>query len=282
MKDKTNNCQLPIVIVLAAMLAGCASQKREAYLMDAPRDVAMPVEKSYSLRIFPGDRLYIYVYSQTPESATPFNEETNRTQYSVQTVVNNQQEYKPVGHLVGSDGTMLFPILGSLNTTGLSTSELAHEIERRLKDGNYVKDAIVSVSLMNFRATVIGEVAHPQQLHADGDRLTILEAIARCGDVTMDGMRNCVMVVRTTDGRETVDTVDLTSRSLLEGPYYYLQQNDIVYVCPTKKKQRRAYRNEDWPIYLNTGVQAVRFAYTTIYRYLFNPRVREAIEESQK
>lgn len=282
MKIKANNSLPPIVIALAMLLWGCTSQKRQAYLMDAPRGVAMPVEKSYSLRIFPGDRLYIFVYSQTPESAVPFNEETNRTQYSAQTTVNNKKEYKPVGHLVGSDGTILFPLLGGLNTTGLSTSELAHEIERKLKDGNYVNDAIVSVSLMNFRATVIGEVAHPQQLHADGNRLTILEAIAQCGDVTMDGMRSCVMVVRTTDGRETVDTVDLTSRSLLESPYYYLQQNDIVYVCPTKKKQRTAYRNEDWPIYLNTGVQAVRFAYTTIYRYLFSPRVHEAIEELQK
>lgn len=264
-------------LLLTVLLTGCAAQKDYTYLKDAPRDTTMQISNNYSIHIFPEDRLYIYVYSQTPESAVPFNEETNRTDYTARTTGSNVRHYEPVGHLVGTDGTIHYPILGNLSTTGLTTSDLAHDIERRLVEGHYVNDPIVSVSLMNFRATVIGEVARPQQIHAEGNRLTILEAIAQCGDVTMDGMRNCVVVVRKSDAGETIDTVDLTSRSLLDSPYYYLQQNDIVYVTPTKKKQRIAYRNEDWPTYLNTGIQAVRFAYGTIYRYLFNPRTREVL-----
>lgn len=260
-----------LLIPALLLLLSCSTQQKYAYLEDAPRDKALPVTQTYSSRIFPGDQLYIYVYSQTPESVIPFNEETNRTDYTARTKVSTlRKQFKPRGHTVGTDGSLIFPILGTLQTSGITTEQLGHEIERRLKEGNYVTDPIVSVSLMNFRVTVIGEVTVPQQLHADGNRMTILEAIARCGDVTMDGVRSNVIVIRTTDGTETVDSVDLTSRKLLESPYYYLQQNDIVYVTPTEQKKRIAYRNEDWPKYLSTGISAVQLAYMTIYRFYYS------------
>lgn len=266
------NCLISAILMIL-LLAGCATPQRYAYLEDAPRHVKMPVAHNYSSTIFPGDVLYIYVYSQTPETAVPFNEETNRTDYSAWTNINNtSKSFQPRGHQVDAKGDMIFPLIGIVNTTGMTTDSLAHHLERCLIDGNYVTDPIVTVSLMNFRVTVIGEVAQPSQLHSTGNRMTILEAIAQCGDVTMDGRRDRVVVVRSNGGEEVVDTVNLTSRTLLESPYYYLQQNDIVYIVPTKKKQRIAYRNEDWPQYLSTGLEAVRFAYTTIYRWFIDPK----------
>ena len=273
MKNKTY-----ILMAAVLLLVGCQQQKY-AYLENAPRHVKMPITTNYTTAIFPGDVLYIYVYSQTPESAAPFNEETNRTDYTRQMqTYTNTKAFKPRGHLVGSDGSIVFPLLGTISTTEKTADSLAHEIEQRLIAGHYVMDPIVTVSLMNFRVTVIGEVVNPQQLHADGNRMTIFEAIALCGDVTMDGKRDQVVVVRSHGGKETIDTVNLTSRTVLESPYYYLQQNDIVYVVPTKKKQRTSYRNEDWPQYLSTGLEAVRFAYTTIYRWVFNPTTRNYFE----
>lgn len=273
MKNKTY-----ILMAAVLVLVGCQQQKY-AYLENAPRHVKMPITTNYTTAIFPGDVLYIYVYSQTPESAAPFNEETNRTDYTRQMqTYTNTKAFKPRGHLVGSDGSIVFPLLGTISTTEKTADSLAHEIEQRLIAGHYVMDPIVTVSLMNFRVTVIGEVVNPQQLHADGNRMTIFEAIALCGDVTMDGKRDQVVVVRSHGGKETIDTVNLTSRTVLESPYYYLQQNDIVYVVPTKKKQRTSYRNEDWPQYLSTGLEAVRFAYTTIYRWVFNPTTRNYFE----
>lgn len=273
MKNKTY-----ILMAAVLLLVGCQQQKY-AYLENAPRHVKMPITTNYTTAIFPGDVLYIYVYSQTPESAAPFNEETNRTDYTRQMqTYTNTKAFKPRGHLVGSDGSIVFPLLGTISTSEKTADSLAHEIEQRLIAGHYVMDPIVTVSLMNFRVTVIGEVVNPQQLHADGNRMTIFEAIALCGDVTMDGKRDQVVVVRSHGGKETIDTVNLTSRTVLESPYYYLQQNDIVYVVPTKKKQRTSYRNEDWPQYLTTGLEAVRFAYTTIYRWVFNPTTRNYFE----
>lgn len=273
MKNKTY-----ILMAAVLLLVGCQQQKY-AYLENAPRHVKMPITTNYTTAIFPGDVLYIYVYSQTPESAAPFNEETNRTDYTRQMqTYTNTKAFKPRGHLVGSDGSIVFPLLGTISTSEKTADSLAHEIEQRLIAGHYVMDPIVTVSLMNFRVTVIGEVVNPQQLHADGNRMTIFEAIALCGDVTMDGKHDQVVVVRSHGGKETIDTVNLTSRTVLESPYYYLQQNDIVYVVPTKKKQRTSYRNEDWPQYLTTGLEAVRFAYTTIYRWVFDPTTRNYFE----
>ncbi|MBR5092860.1 MAG: polysaccharide biosynthesis/export family protein [Bacteroidales bacterium] len=273
MKSKTY-----ILIAAVLLLVGCQQQKY-AYLENAPRHMKMPITTTYATTIFPGDVLYIYVYSQTPETAAPFNEETNRTDYTRQLqTYTNAKAFQPRGHLVGSDGSIVFPLLGTLSTTEKTADSLAHEIEQRLMDGHYVADPIVTVSLMNFRVTVIGEVANPQQLHADGNRMTIFEAIAQCGDVTMDGKRDQVVVVRSHGGKETVDTVNLTSRTVLESPYYYLQQNDIVYVVPTKKKQRTAYRNEEWVQYFSTGMEAIRFAYTTVYQWFINPTTRRFFE----
>ena len=134
-----------------------------------------------------------------------------------------------------------------------------------LIEGGYVTDPVVTVNLMNFHVTVIGEVHKPRVVVAEGSRLTIFEALAQCGDITIDGLRTNVVVVRSGINTQTVDTLDLTRKEILNSPYYYLQQNDIIFVEPTEKKKRKAWRNEDWPKYLNIGVQSLRVAYTTIY-----------------
>lgn len=265
------------LLPLLLLMLSCSTPQNVAYLKDAPRDTAIPVTQHYGSRIFPEDQLYIYVYSQTPESVIPFNEETNRRDYTARTKANTKtSNFKARGHTVGTDGSLLFPLLGTIPTTGMTTEQLGHDIERRLKEGNYVTDPIVTVSLLNFRVTVIGEVKVPRQLHTDGTRLTIFEAIALCGDVTMDAVPSNVVVIRNTDGKEVVDSLDLTSRSILSSPYYYLQQNDIVYVTPTEQKKRTAYRDEDWPRYLSTGIAAITFAYTTYYRVVIQPKRQAA------
>lgn len=268
-----------LTIPLILLLASCGVHERYAYLGDAPRNESIAVNSTYTSTIYPDDRLYIYVYSQTPESAMPFNEETNRSDYSASRsyINSSKQQFSPKGYLVGSDGTIIYPLLGTLSTKGMTTDSLAHELERRLKESHYVSDAIVTVSLMNFRVTVIGEVKVPQQLHADGSRMTIFEAIAQCGDITMDGVRSNVMVIRTDSAGQRAFAMDLTSRTVFDSPCYYLQQNDIVYVTPTEKKKRRAYRNEDWPGYISLGASAVNAAYNVVYRWLFDSRTKEML-----
>ena len=254
------------------LLAACTAQKEYAYLKDVPRGEALPISQSYKPTLATGDRLAIMVYSQTPEATIALN--------SSNAAIHKRYSEKNLskGYLVGSDGKIVLPQLGEMQAAGLTTDSLARVIASRLVEAGIVRDAKVAVAINNFTVVVVGEVATPNEVHSPGQRLTILEALAACGD----GVPSNTVVVRTTEQGRTIDTVDLTSRTLLDSPYYYLRQNDIVFVPPTEKKRKKAYRDEDWPTYMNLGLQSVRFAYTTIYRWFFQPNVRRALNESNR
>lgn len=251
-------------------MAACGGTKeRYLYVEDAPHNTPMPITNNYDATIYPNDQLYISVSSQFPETVKSFNEESNKlanaranttqaTKYS-----HNGQAVN--GYRVSQSGFIVFPILGRIEVAGKTRAQLGRELEARLIQGGYVSDPVVTVDLLNFHVTVIGEVKTPSLIHSIGSRLTIFEALAQCGDITMDGLRTNVVVVRSGVNTQTVDTIDLTRKEVLNSPYYYLQQNDIIFVEPTPKKKKTAWRNEDWPKYLNIGVQSIRMAYSTIY-----------------
>ncbi|MBR6291353.1 MAG: polysaccharide biosynthesis/export family protein [Bacteroidales bacterium] len=264
---------LTALAALLLLAASCSTQRKYAYLDDAPRNEEMAITNNYSSLLMPGDQLYIHVDSKSPQSTEPFNEETNRAKVRAN-VVTGQIKQEIHGYIVSEEGDIIFPILGRIHASDKTIEQLASYIEGRLVAGRYVRDPQVTVRLMNFRVTVIGEVVKPQQIHVEGTRLTIFEALAMCGDVTMDGLRDCVTIIRMHEDETTVDTIDLTSREVLNSPYYYLHQNDIVYVEPTPKKKRTAWRNEDWPQYISTGAQALRIAYLLYYRYTYDPTYR--------
>lgn len=252
------------------VMAACGGTKeRYLYVEDAPHNTPMPITNNYDATIYPNDQLYISVSSQFPETVKSFNEESNKlanaranttqaTKYS-----HNGQAVN--GYRVSQSGFIVFPILGRIEVAGKTRAQLGRELEARLIQGGYVSDPVVTVDLLNFHVTVIGEVKTPSLIHSIGSRLTIFEALAQCGDITMDGLRTNVVVVRSGVNTQTVDTIDLTRKEVLNSPYYYLQQNDIIFVEPTPKKKKTAWRNEDWPKYLNIGVQSIRMAYSTIY-----------------
>lgn len=266
------------LLILAATTTACSHEKY-AYVGDAPRNEAMAISNQISPTLKPNDQLYIYVYSLNPTAARPFNQETNMA------VAENEVRVKGRvvnGYTISSDGNIIFPAVGRIHAAGLTLGELERVIEGRLVEGRFIKDPIVSASIMNFQVTVIGEVAHPQMLEGDGIRMTIFEAIARCGDVTMSGIRSKVTVIRPNGNQEyTVDTVDLTSSNILKSEYYYLQSGDIIYVEPTPKRKRQAYRNEDWPKYLSTGISAMRIAWNIYYRYAVR-RVQDKLNDINK
>ena len=257
------------VLLVTLLLCACGSQREYAYLKDAPRDEEMPIVNNYTTTIFAGDRLVIHVDSRTPQSTYPFNEGTRRAHTDKTSAAK-----EPDGFLVGQDGNIVYPVIGRIPAAGLTLDELARSIEGRLVEGRYVKDPTVTVTMPSFHVTVVGEVATPQMIQVEGNRITIFEALAICGDVTMDGLRDNVKVIRYEDGEPTVGEIDLTSASALDSPFYYLKQNDIVYIEPTPQKKRTAYRNEDWPKYISMTASGVSIAYTLVYRMLINPNTR--------
>lgn len=261
-----------LLLCALSLLAACHSSQELAYFSDAERDSVQAVLSTYNTTIHPGDQLYIYVYSQAPEIAVPFNQETHSIAAEI-THLNSvggtdrsnnmsetfqQSNFSQIpGYLVDEAGTIVFPILGKMVVAGLTQDSLSRRIQNMLIDGGYINDPVVTVTPMNFRVTVIGEVARPQELHITGDRLTILEALAMCGDLTMDGKRENVTVMREKNGVATPIDIDLTKKTLFDSEVYYLQSNDVVYVEPTDVKKRRMRRDENWPKYVSTTVSIV-------------------------
>ena len=288
MKKILSNIVVLIVVAIMVALQSCAPAREMAYITDAERDSAQQIIATYANSIHKGDQLYIYVYSQTPESVIPFNQETHKVAVEmshVNMVRHNGENgifesYKPrpvsqiPGYLVDDDGSIVFPVLGKIHVEGLSYDSLQTVIQQQLIAGDYIYDPVVTVSPMNFRVSVIGEVRRPRELHITGDRLTLLEALAMCGDLTDYGVRENVIVVREKNGTATPIVVDLTKKTLFDSECYYLQHNDIVYVEPNAKKRRLASYDsnmrKDIASYVHLGTAVGRLGYIAYRRYVLD------------
>ena len=253
-------------VVLAVLLASC-STRDIAYIHDAQRDSTEDLSGQFTKGIQPNDQLYIYVESSTPESAVQFNQETNRSATNG-TVKTSGATASNMGYLVNQDGDIVFPILGRLHVAGMTHNELATMLEQRLVSEGYITDPVVTVRLLNFKVSILGDVAHPTQLRIDGERVTIFEALSMVGDLTIYGQRTNVTIVREENGTRTIGTLDLTSKDVFSSPYYYLHQNDMVYVEPNKRRKRDSNRD---PMLLSvvSTVTSIASLMVTLYYYSF-------------
>lgn len=259
---RRNIISLFLLAMIALAVTSCRTSDKLIYLSDAQRDSATAILQQYSTIIMPGDELSVDIVSISPESLYQFYIRAyangRRTSGDIHDIRTN--------FIVSQGGTINIPLLGDIPAIGITTDSLAHDIEHRLKDGNFVDDPMVTVARTNFRVTVLGEVRKPTQINVEDNRITILEALAIAGDITSSGMRDCVRVMRENNGQQDIGTIDLTSRELLDSPYYYLQQNDIVYIEPDKNKKRRATYNPNIPAYISMGTSIISLITNLTYR----------------
>lgn len=220
-----------VIMVLWVLLlfCSCTSSKKLIYLQETKKDLVVNQEITNlgELRIQNDDLLYITISSKDSELMEPFK---NATLVGSTSSTTNAA----TGFLVNNEGTINIPSLGQVNVRGLTCPEIASMIEELLITGNYIKDPIVTVRLGNFKVTVLGEVANPGTVSVEGNRLTLLEAISQSGDLKPTAKRKNIKILREVDGVRNIYTVDLTRANILESPYYYLNQNDIIYVEPNK------------------------------------------------
>ncbi|MBQ9418166.1 MAG: polysaccharide biosynthesis/export family protein [Bacteroidales bacterium] len=259
---------------MTLVMASCQSTSEIAYIHDAQRNTAVPITGQFTKGIQANDLLSIYVESETPAATVPFNQETNKIAVS-DGVVMNPGSTAVSGYLVDNEGDIIFPVLGKVHVLGMTHSELADELQRRLVSGNHILDAKVTVKLMNFRVCVLGDVARPGQIAATGERLTIFEALSMVGDLTIYGQRHNVTVIREENGMRTIGEIDLSSNEVFKSPYYYLHQNDVVYVEPNMKRKKSAERDPMIMTYISSGLSALSvlssvFYYWVLSRYYSN------------
>ena len=228
-------------LIAVFLLASCQSYKKVPYLQDAGvvKDINQQ-ENLYDAKIMPKDLLTIVVSCTSPELAVPFNL-TVAGPGSV-AIGNTQLTAQPVlqPYLVDNEGKINFPVLGELKVGGLTKKEAEQLIVEKLKP--YIKESpIVTVRMVNYKISVLGEVARPGTFTISNEKVNLLEALAMAGDMTVWGVRDNVKLIREgADGKQEIVTLDLNKAETILSPYYWLQQNDIVYVTPNKSKARNS------------------------------------------
>ena len=234
-----------LLAVLGALLfASCASRESIVYYQDI--DQQTRVVGTHNTIIQPDDLLMIIVSAQNPLAAEAYNLTTNLTvdpNDQSGTARRQQQLY-----LVDSEGYIDFPVLGRLLIGGKTKEQVSDEMHALIaKD---IKDAVINIRLMNYKVTVMGEVNRPGVHKINSERITLPEALSLSGDLTKYGKRDNILITRETTNGITTQRVDLTSTDFMQSDYFYLKQNDIVYVEPNKTRVNSSGVGPNISIYL--------------------------------
>lgn len=230
-----------IISFTILLLSGCTSYKNVAYLQDsnAMNKLSEPLPM-YDAKIMPKDLLSITVNTTDPEAAAPFNL-TVQTSLNIARSSSLTQQSALQQYLVSNEGTIDFPVLGVLKVGGLTKGEAENLIRTKL--GGYLKEVpIVTIRMANYKISVLGEVARPGMFTVSNEKVSVFEALALAGDLTIWGMRDNVKIIREdAEGQREIISLNLNKTDIVTSPYYYLQQNDIVYVTPNKTKAKNSY-----------------------------------------
>ncbi|MBO6169266.1 MAG: polysaccharide export protein [Bacteroidales bacterium] len=221
---------LAAVVLLGAV--SCSAVPKIAYMRDLQPGESLAVQEVRQLKLKPGDRLRIHVFSRDRELASLFNlyENNNGT---------GRNSYLP--YTINGDGNIDMPICGIMHVAGLTRLELADQIKFRLLSAKLLNDPTVIVDYADMCFYALGELGRAGRIEIPRDQLTLLEAISLAGDLSIDGRRDNVLVLRTENGIQNSYLVDLTStESIYSSPVYYIQQNDIIYVEPNVKRANQS------------------------------------------
>lgn len=254
-------CYAAVAIMTCMVMSSCGSSKNIAYFQDIGQGETGNIGNSYTNVIRSGDMLSIVVSSSKPELAVPYNLYSVKTMATTNTV-DIRQEME--GYTVNSKGYIDFPELGTIHVEGMTREQLVDALKDKLEP--LMPNPIVTVNFLNFKITVLGEVNHPGEFYVQGDRVSILQAIGMAGDLSVYGKRNKVLVIREVQGVRQTEILDLKSKKIFDSPFFYLQQNDVVYVEPVNSRARSASSFAiNFPMVVSIGSLASSIAMAVYY-----------------
>ena len=248
---KRTTLSLSACALCLALTTSCVSNKKMIYLQGATQEYALPqsINDYFELQIQPDDQLAISVASKDAELLQRFNNNTligggNNSQAGTNTInVSSGVSYFKVNEA----GNIEFPIFGTIHVGGLTTDAVSAVIQKRMIDEGYINDAVVNTKIMSFKVTVMGDVKNPGTQTYQGERLTILEALGKAGDLNNSAYRNNVLVIREENGQRKAYEINLLdNKSVFSSPAYYLQQNDVIYVQPNKSQRVKGSTSYTW------------------------------------
>jgi polysaccharide export outer membrane protein len=228
---KLNTFALAILLLMQS----CVSKREILYLQDIDTNPAMEVVSNANT-LQPNDILKIDVGALLPEAALPYNKISPS---NIQTA-NNIEVIKLEGYLVSQNKTINFPVLGELSVAGKNTNDLEVDIKNRLESGGYLLNPSVNVRLLNAKVTILGEVKKPGTFTYTENNMSLLQALGLAGDLTINGDREDVILIREADGQRSTSHLNLTQSAWLNGPYQNIQPNDVLVVNPNPAKVKSA------------------------------------------
>ena len=218
------------------LTTGCTSYKKSLYLQNEQVLNQLTQGQLYDFRIMPKDELTITVSTSDPEASAPFYRKLGQSKDGGSSSSTGMQEAKLLTYLVDNNGNIDFPVLGMVKVMGMTTRECEAHFRELLKP--YLKEVPnVTVRSSNYKFSVLGDVNAPGTYQVDDEKVTVFEALAQAGDLTLTSVRNDIQLLREDSvGRRQVHHLDLTQAEVATSPFFYIQQNDVIYVKPSKAK----------------------------------------------
>lgn len=215
-----------ILIFFAMFLFSCVNKKEIVYYQNIDSIDHSAKSNSYEIKIQPDDLLSIIVLADNPEVVIPFNLGASEEDSS--------GKQAGATYLVNANGFIDFPVLGKLKVSGLTRTETLQLLQEKV--GVYIKNPIITIRITNFKISVQGEVSESGVFPINTERVTLIEALSMARDLTIYGRRDNILIIREIDGVKSFNRVDITKADFMNSPFYYLAQNDVVYVEPNKSK----------------------------------------------
>ena len=236
--------KLLLLLCILALLPACKTTNHQSlpYFQNIGEaaDGTLP-SGDYSIKIIPDDELIITVTSLVPEATAAYNLQLSNP--AARANIKTSQTPQLQTYIVNKQGEISFPILGTLKVAGMTTEEVRNMLEKKI--GEDVEKPYVRVQLVNFNVNVLGEVRNPGRINVETQRFSVLDALAKAGDLTEYGLREGVIVIREENGQKTYHRLNLNDAAVLSSPYFYLQQNDVVYVEPNKIRRENSKYNQN-------------------------------------
>ncbi len=219
--------------MLLSLFFSCASKKDIVYYQNIDGINASQNIASYEVKIQPDDLLMIIVSAEDPEIAMPFNLSSAAVPNPSNLQAASGQQVMQF-YLVDRNGNIEFPVLGKLQVGGMTRTEVLQSLKEKITI--YIKNPIINMRIMNFKISLQGEVNMPGIYSVESERITLIEALSKARDLTIYGRRNNILVIREINGVKSYNRVDITKADFINSPFYYLTQNDIVYVEPNNTR----------------------------------------------
>lgn len=233
-----------LALVITIVLSGCSSTRNVRYFNNIQDSEITSAFEHLEPIIQKNDLLNISISSSVnPEASQIFN---NAPATDAELVNVTGRAIPVSGYLVDHDGKIEVPVMGKVQAAGLTKTQLKENLITKLVKEELLIEPIVSIRFLNYKVTVLGEVAKPTVVNVPSEKITLLEALGLAGDLTIYAKRENVMVIREENGKKIIKRINLNSTELLRSPYYYLKSNDIVYVEPNKARVAAASNTRQW------------------------------------